>query len=48
MSIFNENQPFLNKGINISDVAVGTGIPAKELSFIITNDNKYFEELIKD
>jgi AraC-like DNA-binding protein len=38
---FNENQPFLNKGINISDVAVGTGIPAKELSFII---NQHFKQ----
>jgi AraC-like DNA-binding protein len=38
---FNENQPFLIKGINISDVAVGTGIAAKELSFII---NQYFKQ----
>ena len=38
---FNENQPFLNKGVNISDVAVGTGIAAKELSFII---NQYFKQ----
>ena len=38
---FNENQPFLIKGINISDVAVGTGIAAKELSFII---NQHFKQ----
>ena len=38
---FNENQPFLNKGVNISDVAVGTGIAAKELSFII---NQHFKQ----
>lgn len=38
---FTENQPFLIKGININDVAVGTGIPAKELSFII---NQHFNQ----
>ncbi len=38
---FNENHPFLNKGININDVAVGIGIPAKELSFII---NQHFKQ----
>lgn len=42
---FNENLPFLNKGINISDVAVGTGIPAKELSFII---NQHFKQRFND
>jgi AraC-like DNA-binding protein len=38
---FNENQPYLIKGVNINDVAVGTGIPAKELSFII---NQHFKQ----
>jgi AraC-like DNA-binding protein len=42
---FTENLPFLNKGVNISDVAVGTGIPAKELSFII---NQYFNQRFND
>jgi AraC-like DNA-binding protein len=42
---FNEKHPFLNKGINISDVAVGTGIPAKELSFII---NQHFKQRFND
>lgn len=42
---FNKNQPFLNKGINISDVAVATGIPAKELSFII---NQHFKQRFND
>jgi AraC-like DNA-binding protein len=42
---FNENHPFLNKRINISDVAVGTGIPAKELSFII---NQNFKQRFND
>jgi AraC-like DNA-binding protein len=44
---FNENQPFLIKGINISDVAVGTGIAAKELSFIINQHfNQRFNEFV--
>jgi AraC-like DNA-binding protein len=42
---FNEKHPFLNKGVNISDVAVGTGIPAKELSFII---NQHFNQRFND
>lgn len=42
---FNKKQPFLNKGINISDVAVATGIPAKELSFII---NQHFKQRFND
>jgi AraC-like DNA-binding protein len=42
---FKENLPFLNKGVNISDVAVGTGIPAKELSFII---NQHFNQRFND
>jgi len=42
---FTENFPFLNKGVNISDVAVGTGIPAKELSFII---NQHFNQRFND
>jgi AraC-like DNA-binding protein len=44
---FNENQSFLIKGINISDVAVGTGIAAKELSFIINQHfNQRFNEFV--
>jgi AraC-like DNA-binding protein len=44
---FNENHPYLIKGINISDVAVGTGIPAKELSFIINHHFKQrFNEFV--
>jgi AraC-like DNA-binding protein len=42
---FNEKHPFLNKGVNISDVAVGIGIPAKELSFII---NQHFNQRFND
>jgi len=44
---FTENQPFLIKGINISDVAVGTGIASKELSFIINQHfNQRFNEFV--
>ena len=42
---FNENQAFLIKGINISDVAVGTGIPSKKLSFII---NQHYKQRFND
>jgi AraC-like DNA-binding protein len=44
---FNENHSYLIKGININDVAVGTGIPAKELSFIINHHfNQRFNEFV--
>jgi AraC-like DNA-binding protein len=44
---FNENHPYLIKGININDVAVGTGIAAKELSFIINQHfNQRFNEFV--
>ncbi len=42
---FTESKPYLFKGVNISDIAVGTGIPAKELSFII---NQHFKQRFND
>ena len=46
---FIEKQPFLKKGLNISEVAVGTGIPAKELSFIINQHfQKRFNEFVNE
>jgi len=40
ITYFKENEPYLNKGVNISQIAVATGIPVKELSFIMNNHFK--------
>jgi AraC-like DNA-binding protein len=45
ISYFKENEPYLNKGVNISQIAVATGIPVKELSFII---NQHFKQRFND
>jgi AraC-like DNA-binding protein len=40
ITYFKENEPYLNKGVNISQISVATGIPVKQLSFIMNNHFK--------
>ena len=42
---FDEAQPYLNKDLNINEVAVGIGMPAREVSFII---NQHFNQRFTD
>lgn len=42
---FEETQPYLNKDLNINEVAVGIDIPAREVSFII---NQHFNQRFTD
>lgn len=42
---FDEAQPYLNNDLNINEVAVGIGMPAREVSFII---NQHFNQRFTD